>query len=160
MGHTPLDINGAQCACGSYGCLEGFVGNREIVLRYKELAGGQSTPIVKSLLTDPLDQPTPEILSIAARSGDEAAQETFHQTGRFLGAGLAGFVNTFDPDRIVLGGGVAQAGDLILEPAREAMEARMMIPQEERPELCLAALGPLAAVIGASLEALNRAGMG
>ncbi|MBU1700501.1 MAG: ROK family protein [Candidatus Eisenbacteria bacterium] len=158
MGHTPLQIDGEKCACGSYGCLEGFVGNREIVLRYMELAGGEPTQILKKFLKDPSEQPTPETLSLAARAGDAPAIESFRQTGRYLGAALAGFVNIFDPDRIVLGGGVAQAGELILKPAREMMEERMMFPQKQHPELCLAALGPHAAVIGASLEALNRVG--
>jgi glucokinase len=71
--------------------------------------------------------------------------------------GLANLTNSFNPDMIVVGGGVSQAGDLILEPARRVMRERAMFPGEYCPELRRATLGPEAGVIGAAMEALDRA---
>jgi glucokinase len=77
-----------------------------------------------------------------------------------LGVGLANLGNSFNPDMIVIGGGVAQAGDLILEPARKTMQERMMFPRSYCPDVRPATLGPEAGVIGAAMEALDRAVIG
>jgi len=156
LGHTPLFADGPPCGCGSRGCLEIYVGNRAIVDRYLEISEGRRGPVVERLTAGDEGLLNPELLCRAAHAGDACARETFEITGRHLGAGLAGLANLFDPERIVIGGGVAQAGNLLLDPARAALAERSMYPKAFHPEVRSAALGEQAGVIGVALESLDR----
>ncbi|MBD3336024.1 MAG: ROK family protein [Candidatus Eisenbacteria bacterium] len=160
FGHTPLEWNGPVCPCGSRGCLEVFAGNRAIVKKYMELSGEALSPQVLRRLPRDRDALTPEIISRAADDGDGLARETYRQAGEALGASLAGFANIFDPDRIVIGGGVALAGEWLLAPARKALRERMLDPGRGAPDVRSAELGTAAAVVGAALDALGFAGDG
>lgn len=151
MGHVPIDPGGPSCACGGRGCLEVFAGGRGIVERYLSLRGGASD------LEKGAGGITPEDLHRAAVAGDGNAAEAFRVAGEYLGIALGGLTTVFNPDRIVIGGGVAQAGDFILGPARTRMMETAMFGAEWCPELSPATLGPEAGVIGAAVEALNRA---
>jgi glucokinase len=160
LGHTTVDMDGPPCPCGGRGCLEIFVGSKAIVRRYLELTGGKLGRSVADLIDDNRELLMPEVLFEGARRGDSEAAETFRITGEILGVGLANFGNSFNPDMIVIGGGVAQAGDLILEPARKMMQERMMFPRSYCPDVRPATLGPEAGVIGAAMKALDGAVIG
>jgi glucokinase len=155
FGHTPIDVEGPPCGCGARGCLEIYVGNRAIVNRYLELCSGRPGPHVERLIEGDTGRLDPEIISRGARAGDVEARDAFARTGALLGAGLAGLANVFDPDRIVIGGGVALAGELLLEPARAALAGRAMAPAAFLPDVRPAALGAQAGVVGVALEALD-----
>jgi glucokinase len=150
IGHTPVSSGGPPCACGLRGCLEAFVGAGAILRRYREgranagVAGG------------PEEALTPKLLAARAREGDAQALEAFRETGDWLGISLGGFVHLFDPEVMVVGGGVSGAADLILPAARESMAARVMLPRAELPAVLPAALGPAAGWIGAALAAAER----
>jgi glucokinase len=96
----------------------------------------------------------PRVLE-AARAGDRAALEVVARAGHNLGVALSGFANCFDPDLIVLGGGVMAAGDLLLEPARLELRRRALAPQDEVP-VEAAVLGEEAGMVGAATLALDE----
>jgi glucokinase len=103
LGHIILDPNGRLCTCGARGCLEALVCTAAL----SERAGGRST---RDVVT-------------AAQRGDQRAIDALAETGRWLGLGLASLVPLFAPQRIVVGGGVAAAGENLLEPARASFRA-------------------------------------
>lgn len=92
----------------------------------------------------------------AAQDGDEAAVEVFERLGRWLGMGIAGVVNTFEPEHVVLGGGLSRAADLFLDHARGEAAARSLPALWERTDLRLARGGPEAGVIGAGVLAAQE----
>lgn len=154
IGHMSLDRNGPECACGSHGCLERYVGAQYIVARAHEFLQRDRT---ESRLRDfaPASL-TARHVGEAAQAGDATARGVLAETGRWLGVGLAGVVNLLDPERIVIGGGVARAGAPLFDPARAMMRERAMGVPAAAVEVVPAALGDDAAVVGAALLAIER----
>jgi glucokinase len=93
-----------------------------------------------------------------AQKGDEAAISVLEETGVWLGIGLAGFVNVFNPEVIAIGGGVAKAGELILRPARDEVHLRARSPSRDLVEIKEATLGPESGVLGAAALARDSSG--
>ncbi|MET0398485.1 MAG: ROK family transcriptional regulator [Longimicrobiaceae bacterium] len=112
FGHVPLSLDGPQCACGARGCLEAYASNRATLARYlgRELS---SPGAYAQLRGEELEIPD---LVARARSGDAAALDALRETGRYLGVGIANIINAISPARIVVGGEITAAWDLI-EPA-------------------------------------------
>lgn len=135
FGHMQVVPDGRPCECGRTGCWEQYCSGKAL-MRFAAEAG-------KSLSG-------PEITAAAER-GDIVANGAFATIGRWLGTGLANVVAALDPQRVVIGGGVSAAGELLLAPARAALQERLVgAGHREVPELVLAELGPLAGVIGAA----------
>ncbi|MFH1857781.1 MAG: ROK family protein [Candidatus Omnitrophota bacterium] len=153
VGHIPVTRKGPQCACGSQGCLETYVGNQAIVRRAAEriLAGEQS--LASQLVDGKLNQLTPEVLSQAAREGDHLACSVWKEIGGWLGFALTGIVHVYNPDRIVIGGGVAEAGEILFGPLRETLREYAMDFPLKHLKVVKAKLGNDAGVIGASVLA-------
>ena len=93
-----------------------------------------------------------------ARDGDELALSVLEEAGRWLGIGLAGFVNVFNPEVIAIGGGVAKASEFILPPAREEVRLRARSPSRDLVEIKEATLGPESGVLGAAALARDPSG--
>lgn len=153
VGHMTLDPQGPPCACGSTGCLESYVGSRPIVERARAFLGRDARPSALRAATASL---TPEKIGAAAAAGDALAREVLAETGRWLGVGLASLANVLNPERIVVGGGVAAASEWILPAAREVLRERAMSVPGACAEVVQAALGNRAAVVGAALLGLAR----
>jgi len=155
LGHTTLDLHGPQCSCPNVGCLERHIGAEYIATRAREKLAASERP---SRLRDlPAAAITPRSISEAAAGGDELAAEVWTEVGTLLGQGLVSLVNIFDPERVVIGGGVAKAGERLFEPARRVVRARAM-SLAARTEIVPAALGDDAGLVGATLLAVERAG--
>jgi glucokinase len=155
-GHMSIDVNGPPCPCGNRGCLELFVGRRPLVVGYLAAARWEAgTPLFESTRGE-RGAVTPRLICEAAAQGDPIAREVFARAGEALGAALANLSNFIDPAAFVIGGGVAQAGDLLLGPAREVLGARAMIGRDRVAPIVPAALGARAGVIGAALHAWDR----
>lgn len=121
LGHISVEENGAPCNCGSRGCLETFASANGIIRILKEeLAGNVSS----SLSSVPSQEWTPQIVFEHAESGDAIAKRVLERAGNGLGVGLASLVNTFNPEVLVIGGGVAAAWNWMIPPAIETMKAR------------------------------------
>lgn len=156
FGHNTLDFNGWQCGCGRKGCVEAYVGTKGILRQVREkLAEGYESVLAK---IDP-DKLAPVDLSVAADNGDELAIEVLAKTGEYLGEGLADMVNLFNLDCVVVGGGVAKAGDRILRPAKATvLKSSLRIPVEV-VKIVPAKLGNDAGLVGAAWLAAFQSGL-
>lgn len=140
MGHVIIDINGPPCGCGGRGCLESLASGTAIARRGRELLeGGQAPALAKIIARE--GEITSEMIAQAASDGDEVSRRIFADVGMYLGVALAGFVNIFNPEAILIGGGVARSADLFMPEARSVMEERAMRAPLEDVRLGLAELG-------------------
>jgi glucokinase len=148
LGHVTLDPDGPVCGCGNHGCLEALASGTAIGRRAREVANERPNSALGRLAVE--RQVLGEDVSELARGGDEAALYVLEETGRWLGIGLAGFVNVFNPEVIAVGGGASRAGELILEPARKEVYLRARSPSRDLVDIKEATLGPASGVLGAA----------
>ena len=148
IGHIKLNMQGGPlCGCGDRGCLEAYASGPSIVAMAEEyIKGGKSTKYRE--LANP--DITPYIVAVAAKEGDPVAKQIFRIMGEYIGMGLTSVVNLLNPEKIIIGGGVADAGDILLDPIRETIAKRAMTIQKN-VQVVPAQLGNTAGVIGASL---------
>jgi glucokinase len=149
IGHITLIPDGRPCSCGNSGCLEMYASARGIVQSYREKASG-SVPV------DVLKAITSEKVYKAAQTGDPAARYAMKEMGRMLGIALAGLINTFNPEMIVLGGRVKDAWQLFIDAAREEVLRRAFLIPAQRTRIVPSLLGDDAGMIGAAAAALQR----
>ena len=156
LGHMTINFDGPRCGCGNYGCLETYASGPAIAsLGIKAVVQGLTTQIGELCQYD-LNRITPALIAQAAREGDPIAQDIYKQAGYYLGIAAAILCASVSPKRIIVTGGVANAGELLLEPMRKTMRERVFIMPVERVEIVLGQLGDNAGVIGsASWAALN-----
>ena len=148
LGHVTIDPTGPRCGCGNYGCLEALASGTAIQRRAREVANERSTSALGRLAIE--RQVLGEDVTRLAQEEDDASISVLEETGRWLGIGLAGFVNTFNPEVIAVGGGASQAGGLILESARKEVQLRASSPSRDLVEIKEATLGPESGVLGAA----------
>ena len=150
IGHVIVEKdNGEICGCGSRGCLEAYASGPSVVKMAKDyIAGGKSTKFKEIAAGNEI---TPFMVYEAAKQGDAVAKQIFNIVGEYLGVALVSVVNLLNPEKIIVGGGVGQAGDLILNPVREAIKKRCIPTSAEAVEVVPAQLGESAGVVGASL---------
>ena len=153
MGHITIQATGPRCGCGNHGCLEALASGTAIARRAREVASEEPDSALGQLAVERavLGEDVAEL----ARQGDEAAISVLRETGVWLGIGLAGFVNVFNPEVIAIGGGAARAGDLILDAARHEVRLRAMSPSRDLVEIKEATLGADSGVLGAAALARN-----
>jgi glucokinase len=148
LGHISIDPNGLKCGCGNYGCIELYASGPAIAQRAREFVlAGVDTKLASMCSPEEL---TAEHVAKAAQEGDFLAQSVLAESGRLLGVALAGIVNLLNPDCIVIGGGVAQAGDWLLEPIRWEVKRRALPDATKALQIVPAALGTNAGVLGAA----------
>ncbi|MDR3706008.1 MAG: ROK family protein [Paludibacteraceae bacterium] len=150
LGHVIMDRqHGRPCGCGRKGCLETYCSATGVATTAKELLKKDATP---SLLRNvEWDKITSKDVFDAAMQGDELAKEVFEFTGKTLGEAFADFVAFSAPEAIILFGGLAQAGDLILKPIRESMEANLLSIWKGKVKLIFSQLpDDDAAILGAA----------
>lgn len=157
FGHMTIDPEGIECACGNIGCLETIASGPNIVRRTRERLYRDRTSSL-SRLAIPRDREfTAEDIAHAAREGDEMAQVMMERTGMFLGIALAAVINLLNVEMVVMGGGVVEAGDLILKPTIKETRRRAFPPSFNSCEIVIAKLGATAGMIGAALMARDQA---
>jgi glucokinase len=145
LGHVTIDPDGPICSCGRPGHLEAFSSGTAIA-RYvaNQLAAGACSSLPH------IPTPTARQISQAAQAGDPLAQAALERAGRYLGIGLANFVEVFNPSIVILGGGVSQSGTYLWEPMRAAMQKAVMSPEYLHNLVIVpAALGDDAGLLGA-----------
>ncbi|HET6650014.1 MAG TPA: ROK family protein [Candidatus Limnocylindria bacterium] len=155
LGHISVRVSGGRpCHCGSIGCIEAYCSGTNIASRFREaLAGGATSAIQR----DPVDI-TAEDVANAARDGDPLASTIWAESMELLGGGIVSIIHAFNPQRVVLGGGVTGAGDLLFEPVRRVVSERAMPWLAEPVRIVPAELGEMAGVLGAVAVALERIG--
>jgi len=152
-GHLRVVPGGRMCGCGNRGCLEQYCSGSALVRAAREVARERPADAVRLLELahgDPANIDGP-VVTMAAQQGDPAAVDCFDEVGRWLGQGLADLAALLDPGRFVIGGGVGEAGDLLLAAGRETYAA-VLTGRGYRPlaEVVPARLGPQAGLIGAA----------
>jgi glucokinase len=153
FGHMQVVPDGRRCECGNRGCWEQYASGNVLVREARELAASGS-PVAHALLERAGGDATAitgPMVTEVAQAGDPAARELFEEVGRWLGVGMANLAAAVDPGTFVVGGGVSEAGDLLIVPAREAF-ARSLTGRRFRPEarIVQAALGNAAGLVGAA----------
>jgi glucokinase len=149
-------IVGELCGCGATGCLEAMASGTALGRAGRRAAAADPEGRLAQL-AGAADDVTGETVCQAALEGDPAARQLFDQRGFWLGAGIASLVNVFDPQLVILGGGLVTSGDLLLTPALASFERFVFArPHRKLPALALAQLGIDAGLIGAALLALHR----
>lgn len=151
IGHMPLNEKGPRCNCGGMACMEKSVGNQYITrLALRKIRGGRRTAIMDMVNGD-VAKITPEVISRAAQRGDALARSIWAEVGSHLGVTLAGVVNLLNPERIVIGGGVAGAGQFLFDAVRATVRKRAMKVPADRVRIVKAKLGQDAGLIGAAV---------
>jgi glucokinase len=148
LGHVTVQATGPRCACGNRGCLEAFASGSAIGRRAREVASERPGSALGQLAAE--RKLVGEDVTDLARQGDDGALSVLEEAGRWLGIGLAGFVNIFNPEVVVVGGGVMEAGELILKAARREVYLRARSPSRGLVEVKEAALGPDSGMLGAA----------
>ena len=136
IGHTIIKKDGRRCTCGSKGCLEAYISERGIKETAKEIFGKEIDTIT---------------LYKMAKKGDKKAIKAWARVGENLGIGLANLVDTLNPDIIIIGGGIAGAGEFLLVSARKEMKKNILSPIAKNTKVVRAKLGEYAGAIGAAL---------
>ena len=158
FGHMQVVPDGQPCECGRRGCWEQYASGNALVRRARSRIGSEPTVLADLVEGDPARLTGP-MVTAAAADGDLVARAAFAEIGTWLGVGLANLVAAFDPELVVVGGGVSEAGDRLLDPARDAL-TRSLVAAEHRavPPLRAAELGPAAGLIGAADLARDAVG--
>jgi glucokinase len=149
VGHTTIDPTGRKCKCGNYGCLEAYASGPAIAQRATEALAGGEASLLRELVQNDMSRMTARIVYDAATLGDPLAVEVVRETARFLGTGVANLLNIFNPDVVVLAGGVAAAGDALFEPLRAEVRRRAFRPAVEACRIVGGTLAGTAGVVGA-----------
>ncbi|MGC9317676.1 MAG: ROK family protein [Armatimonadota bacterium] len=155
VGHIIVEPGGRRCGCGNHGCLEAMVGRDGMV--------DQAVRLLEQGLPSVLDERggarherlTPKMIAEAADEGDEVALQVMNTSGHYLGIALCNCIVTTDPDLIVLGGGIAAAGEVLFEPIRRTVRHRSMISGFDVSNIVPAQLGNEAGMFGAAALVLD-----
>ncbi len=158
FGHMQVVPGGLTCECGRSGCWEQYSSGNALVRYVRDRLDRADSLVEEWCGGDPAAVTGP-MVTAAARAGDALARDAFSLVGEWLGVGLANLVAALDPDRIVIGGGVSEAGELLLAPARITL-SRSLVGVEHRviPEVVCAQLGPRAGMLGAAAMARELIG--
>lgn len=151
IGHLTIDENGPLCACGNHGCLEAIAGGRAIAEQARQaVRNGRRTQLAAC---QPPESITALDVAAAARRGDLIAQQILRQAGTHIGIAIAGLVNLFNPGMVIIGGGVAQTGDILLEPMRQAVQRRSLPASARVVRITTSMLGRRSTGMGAVIQA-------
>jgi glucokinase len=155
VGHITIDTEGDECICGNTGCLETVASAPNIVRRANERLNRDSTSSLSKLAMN--EDFTANDMAREAKEGDDFSLMMIERTGKYIGTGVASVINLLTIERIVLGGGVMQAGDLILNPIIQEAKRRAFQPCFEATQIVVAALGEDAVTIGVAMLARDAA---
>ena len=156
IGHMSIDSTGRRCKCGNYGCLEAYASGPNIAARAVEgIEAGADTALPKYVDGD-LERITAQVVYEAAHDGDEYALEVVRDTAKFLGAGVANVINIFNPEVVVICGGVTLAGDRLFVPLRSEVKRRAFKPAVEVCRIVPGELTGTAGVYGAAAVFLRH----
>jgi len=149
VGHTTIDSTGRRCKCGNYGCLEAYASGPAIAARAIEGIETGAESDLPARVGGNLEKITAQTVYEAAKAGDEYALEIVRDTAKFLGAGVGNLVNIFNPDTVVIVGGVTMAGDQLFVPLRGEVKRRAFKPAVDRCRIVPGELPGTAGVVGA-----------
>jgi glucokinase len=160
IGHATIDTEGRRCKCGNYGCLEAYASGPNIAVRaVEELEVGASS-CLPGMVGGDLSKITAQTVYEAAHQGDVLALEVVNDTAKFLGTGIANLLNVFNPEVVVVCGGVTLAGDHLFVPLRREVARRAFKPAVQACRIVPGELINSAGVYGAARVFLEQTGTG
>lgn len=150
LGHVSIDYKGVPCKCGNIGCIEAYVGQKYFSQRTIEQLKDYPNSKIIELVNGDLSKIEPYIIYKAAQSGDEFAIKALAEYGFYLGVAIASFINIFDFELVIVGGGISAAGDFIFEPMRKIAKERVLSVHKNKFKIVPAQLGNHAGILGAA----------
>jgi glucokinase len=150
LGHMTIDSTGRRCKCGNYGCLEAYASGPNIAARAVEGIEAGADTALPTYVHGNLERITAQVVYEAAHDGDEYALEVVRDTAKFLGAGVSNVINIFNPEVVVICGGVTLAGDRLFVPLRSEVKRRAFKPAVEVCRIVPGELTGTAGVYGAA----------
>jgi glucokinase-like ROK family protein len=150
FGHTTLERDsGVQCDCGNFGCLEALASGNAIAKFARRAVAGESRSVLLEMCGGEVSGITAEMVADAAKQGDPVAGGVFERAAEYLGIGIANLINLLNPEAVVIGGGVAQAGDILFDKVRKTVLARSLKKIAKDVQILPATFGMKASVMGA-----------
>lgn len=157
LGHTTVDASGPPCGCGNYGCLEALASGTAITREAKSRIRDGIETAVLALAGGDVDAVDAVMVEKAAREGDVFALSLLRAAGRYLGIGVANILHTFEPEMVIIGGGVSNAGSLLFDPMWDELRRRVMTPAYlEDLKIVTPELGDDAGLMGAVALAISE----
>lgn len=156
VGHMNMYREGRPCACGSSGCLGRYVSARGIVVTAQEKLAQSNNSLLRDWLAEDDVALTSELIAKAYDLDDPLAIEIFEETGKLLGFGLTNLINLFNPEMIILGGGVAMAGDRLFSHTKKIINERALELSQKHCQIVQAELGDASGMIGAAVYAAKK----
>lgn len=156
IGHMNMYREGRPCKCGSSGCLGRYVSALGMLYTLKEKIKSGHYSIICEWVHGSLSEITAKMVSEAYDLGDKVAIETLHETGEILGFGLVNVINLYNPEIIIIGGGMAAAGERLLERSRKTINNHALSIPNEKCTITTALLGDAAGMVGAALYAKQK----
>jgi glucokinase len=156
IGHTTIDTEGRRCKCGNYGCLEAYASGPNIAIRAIEEIEAGAPSRLPSYVGGDLRQITAQTVYLAAQEGDELALEVVNDTAKFLGVGIGNLLNVFNPEVVVVCGGVTLAGDHLFVPLQREVARRAFKPAVMACRIVPGKLEGTAGVYGAARAFLDQ----
>ncbi|MEA4884151.1 MAG: ROK family protein [Clostridia bacterium] len=150
LGHMTVDPNGPICPCGNRGCLEVMAAGPAIAASAIRAVSTGSNTRIREMVGGRIEAITAEVVSEAAKQGDALAEMLVREAGRYLGIGIANAVNLLSPELVVIGGGVARAGDILFDEVRKTVRERAFTTMVNLPEIVPSAQGEDSSSIGAA----------
>ena len=156
FGHQVVEVEGLPCGCGGKGCLELYASGPAIAaMGVKEVMHGHTTRIGE-LVNHDLNRIDAGTIVQAAKEGDLVAQAILQRAGRYLGIAVGNILGVISPQRVIFGGGVSHAGDLLLRPIIQTLNERVHVIPVHKVEFVLAELGINGGLLGAALWAKRK----
>lgn len=153
IGHTLVSVDGPRCTCGAVGCLEAYASGWAIQFEAERVCTTADGDTMKRLAEGGTVHAG--VVAEAARQGDPAAQFILNRAGRALGAAIGSFINMFDPEMVVIGGGVAALGELLIGPARDVVAGYSFYDMRKGVDITYSSLGGDTGVYGAGALAFS-----
>ncbi len=144
FGHTVINFNGPECLCGNFGCLERYGGARYIVELARKKIKSSTSRLKKYRVLNP------KLIADEAKKGDRVAQEIFKEVGYYIGIGISNIINLFDPEIVIVSGGIARAGKILFAPMRKTVAQRILGPEYRRIKIIPAKLGDNGGILGSA----------
>lgn len=156
LGHLIIDINGPQCTCGNRGCLEQFASATALIRAAKQAVLDNPDSLILKLAGGDAESISAKTVVDAAKAGDETAFKVFDDYVFYLAMGIISIINAFDPEMIILGGGLSGAGEFLLKPLLQKVKEHIFYKELDFADIRLAKLGRDAGIIGAAMLATNK----
>lgn len=151
VGHMTVDPNGRRCECGNHGCWEAMAGRDAIIERaIRKLQTGRPS-VIGDLTGCDLTKITPAVIAHAAQDGDQLAKDVLEETAMWVGIGVSNLIQVYNPEVVIIGGGISQAGDLLFGTIQRTVDWRARMVPSVTTKIVPAALGDDAGIYGGAV---------